>query len=216
VGIPGYGQGEMITAFLQGQAAMYLDSSLIFGQVNDPAKSKIGGQVSYVVHPKGVRYSSQSGGLGLAIPKNAKNADAAFLLLQWLTSKAQDKAVAKAGGVPTRNSTLATWTWCASTPSTSPSAPAAGVLRPRLAARSSPCGTRSTSRPWAWAVSEALTGKKTPEDALNGMVPKVTAIMRARLRSTSRPDPPAGHGHVPPCARHLGSGPGSTSAPPWR
>ena len=27
------------------------------------------------------------------------------------------------------------------------------------------------------AVSEALTGKKTPEEALNGMVPKVTEIM---------------------------------------
>jgi len=62
------------------------------------------GQVSYALHPKGVRYSSQSGGLGLAIPKNAKNADAAFLLLQWLTSKAQDKAVCKIGGVPTRTS----------------------------------------------------------------------------------------------------------------
>jgi multiple sugar transport system substrate-binding protein len=27
------------------------------------------------------------------------------------------------------------------------------------------------------AVSEALTGKKTPEEALNGMVPKVKAVM---------------------------------------
>ena len=44
-GIPGYGQGEMINAFLQGQAAMYLDSILIMGQVNDPTKSKIAGKV---------------------------------------------------------------------------------------------------------------------------------------------------------------------------
>jgi multiple sugar transport system substrate-binding protein len=28
------------------------------------------------------------------------------------------------------------------------------------------------------AISEALTGKKTAEDALNGMVPKVTDIMK--------------------------------------
>jgi multiple sugar transport system substrate-binding protein len=27
-------------------------------------------------------------------------------------------------------------------------------------------------------ISEALTGKKSAEDALNGMVPQVTAIMR--------------------------------------
>ena len=44
VGIPGYGQGEMITSFLQGQSAMYLDSSLIFGQVNNPSVSKIVGE----------------------------------------------------------------------------------------------------------------------------------------------------------------------------
>ena len=177
VGIPGYGQGEMITSFLQGQAAMYLDSSLIFGQVNDPAKSKIGGQVSYVVHPKGVRYSSQSGGLGLAIPKNAKNPDAAFLLLQWLTSKPQDKAVAKVGGVPTRNSTLNDLEMVRQSPEYI-------TLRQQL--EYSDPDWRPIIAEWdeiniqalGVAVSEALTGKKSPEDALNGMVPKVTDIMK--------------------------------------
>ena len=176
VGIPGYGQGEMITSFLQGQAAMYLDSSLIFGQVNDPTKSKIGGQVSYVVHPKGVRYSSQSGGLGLAIPKNAKNADAAFLLLQWLTSKEQDKAVAKVGGVPTRNSTLNDVDMVRQYPEYI-------TLRQQL--EYSDPDWRPIIPEWdeiniqalGVAVSEALTGKKSPEAALNDMVPKVRAVM---------------------------------------
>jgi multiple sugar transport system substrate-binding protein len=177
VGIPGYGQGEMITSFLQGQAAMYLDSSLIFGQVNNPSVSKIGGQVSYVVHPKGTRYSSQSGGLGLAIPKNAKNADAAFLLLQWLTSKAQDKAVARIGGVPTRNSTLSDLDMVKQYPEYI-------TLRQQL--EYSDPDWRPIIAEWdeiniqalGVAVSEALTGKKTPQDALNGMVPKVTEIMK--------------------------------------
>lgn len=177
VGVPGYGQGEMITSFLQGQAAMYLDSSLIFGQVKDPAKSKIGGQVSYVVHPKGVRYSSQSGGLGLAIPKNAKNADASFLLLQWLTSKEQDKAVTRAGGVPTRNSTLSDLEMVKLYPEFI-------TLRQQL--EYSDPDWRPIIAEWdeiniqalGVAVSEALTGKKTPEEALNGMVPKVKSIMQ--------------------------------------
>lgn len=176
VGIPGYGQGEMITSFLQGQAAMYLDSSLIFGQVNVPASSKIVGQVGYALHPKGVRYSSQSGGLGLAIPKNAKNADAAFLLLQWLTSKAQDKAVARVGGVPTRNSTMAD-------PELVKQYPEYSTLRQQL--EYSDPDWRPIIAEWdeiniqalGVAVSEVLTGKKTAEDALNGMVPKVTEIM---------------------------------------
>ena len=177
VGIPGYGQGEMITSFLQGQSAMYLDSSLIFGQVNNPSVSKIGGQVSYVVHPKGVRYSSQSGGLGLAIPKNAKNADAAFLLMQWLTSKEQDKAVCRIGGVPSRNSTMMDQGMVRQYPEYI-------TLRQQL--EYSDPDWRPIIAEWdeiniqalGVAVSEALTGKKSAQDALNGMVPKVTDIMK--------------------------------------
>ncbi len=177
VGIPGYGQGEMITSFLQGQSAMYLDSSLIFGQVNNPSVSKIGGQVSYVVHPKGVRYSSQSGGLGLAIPKNAKNADAAFLLMQWLTSKEQDKAVCRIGGVPSRNSTMMDQGMVRQYPEYI-------TLRQQL--EYSDPDWRPIIAEWdeiniqalGGAVSEALTGKKTAQEALNGMVPKVTDIMK--------------------------------------
>lgn len=177
VGVPGFGQGEMITSFLQGQSAMYLDSSLIFGQVKNPAISKIVDQVSYVVHPKGVRHASQSGGLGLAIPKNAKNADAAFLLLQWLTSKAQDKAVVRIGGVPSRTSTLADRDMVTLYPE---------FITLRQQIEFSEPDWRPIIPEWdeiniqalGVAVSEALTGKKTAEEALNGMVPKVTDIMK--------------------------------------
>ncbi len=177
VGIPAYGQGEMLTSFLQGQSAMYLDSSLVFGQVANPAVSKVDKLVSYVVHPKGVRYSSQSGGLGLAIPKNAKNADAGFLLMQWLTSKTQDKAVCMLGGVPTRNSTLSDRDMVRRYPE---------YIALRLQLQYSDPDWRPIIAEWdeiniqalGVAVSEALTGKKTPEEALNGIVPKVTDIMK--------------------------------------
>ncbi|MDO8607680.1 MAG: extracellular solute-binding protein [Phaeospirillum sp.] len=97
-GIPEFGHMEMMHAFLHGQSAMYLDSTGIFGAVHSPEASRVMGKVSYALHPKGQRYSSQSGGFGLAIPRNAPNGDAAFLLMQWLTSKAQDKALARLGG----------------------------------------------------------------------------------------------------------------------
>ena len=156
---------------------MYLDSSLIFGQVTNPAVSKVDKLVSYVIHPKGVKYSSQSGGLGLAIPRNAKNSDAGFLLMQWLTSKAQDKAVCKLGGVPSRNSTLSDRDMVLLHPE---------FITLRLQLLYSDPDWRPIIAEWdeiniqalGIAVSEALTGKKTPEDALNGMVPKVTDIMK--------------------------------------
>lgn len=176
-GVPSYGQGEMMTAFLQGQSAMYLDSTVIFGPVRNPSSSKIDGKVSYALHPKGVRYSSQSGGLGLAIPKNAKNADAAFLLMQWLTGKQQDIAVAQAGGAPTRMSTIGNADLVRQYPEYI-------TLREQL--RYSDPDWRPIIAEWdeinvqalGVAISEALTGKKTPKEALDGVVPKVSDIMR--------------------------------------
>jgi multiple sugar transport system substrate-binding protein len=101
-----FDQQAMTNAFLRGESAMYLDSTVIFGAVRDPQQSKIAGKVAYARHPKAYTYASQSGGLGLAIPRTAKNAEAGFLLMQWLTSKAQDKAVCRVGGAPTRLSTI--------------------------------------------------------------------------------------------------------------
>lgn len=176
-GIPGYGQGESNTAFLQGQAAMYLDSTSLAGLVNDPSKSKVVGNVSWALHPMGTRRASQSGGLGLAIAKNAKNADAAFLLMQWLTSKAQDKAVTAVGGAPMRSSTLSDADMVRKYPE---------FITFKEALKHSNPDWRPIIPVWdkinvqalGIGISEALTGKKTAEAALNDMVPQVTQIMR--------------------------------------
>lgn len=105
-GIASYGFGEMQNAFLQGQAAMYLDSIAIFGPAQDPAKSKVVGKVAYALHPMGTKHSAQSGGFAMAIPKNAKNKDAAFLFMQWMTSKQSDLKIALMGGNGNRLGTL--------------------------------------------------------------------------------------------------------------
>ncbi|MBT4268948.1 MAG: extracellular solute-binding protein [Deltaproteobacteria bacterium] len=102
-----FGMAEMKNAFLQGKAAMFLDSTVVAGEVNNPEKSKIVGKVGWALHPKGVRRGSQTGGFGIAIPRNAQNKEAAFLLMQWLTSKRVDKMIAMEGGNPSRFSTHA-------------------------------------------------------------------------------------------------------------
>jgi multiple sugar transport system substrate-binding protein len=176
-GIPGYGQGEANTAFLQGQAAMYLDSTTLAGVVKDPARSKVVDKVSWALHPAGTRRASQSGGLGLMIPKNAKNADAGFLLMQWLTSKAQDKAVTRLGGAPMRNSTMADVDIVRQYPE---------FIVFKEALKHSNPDWRPIIPVWdkinvqalGVGISEALTGRKTAEVALNDLVAPVTAIMR--------------------------------------
>ena len=100
-----FGVAEAGASFLQGQTAMYLDTTAFAGQVNDPTKSTVVGKVAWAPHPAGVRKGSQTGGFGIAIPTNAANKEAAFLLMQWLTSPEVDKKIALAGGNPVRYST---------------------------------------------------------------------------------------------------------------
>ena len=102
-----FGFAEAKNAFLQGRAAMFLDSTVVAGEVDNPEKSKVVGKVGWAPHPMGVRRGSQTGGFGIAIPGNSQNKDAAFLLMQWLTSKKADKMIALEGGNPSRFSTHA-------------------------------------------------------------------------------------------------------------
>lgn len=106
-GSAAFGPAEAANAFAQGQAAMFLDTIAYAADFQNPAKSTVMGNVGYATHPMGVRRGSQTGGFGLAIPRNAENPEAAFLLMQWLTSKQGDLAVAMAGGNPSRFSTYA-------------------------------------------------------------------------------------------------------------
>ncbi|MEC7964240.1 MAG: extracellular solute-binding protein [Pseudomonadota bacterium] len=104
-GAKNFGFGEALGAFLNGDTAMFLDTTVVAGQIDNPNKSQVVGKVGWAMHPMGVRRGSQTGGFGIGIPANAENKEAAFLLMQWLTSKKGDKLVALAGGNPSRFST---------------------------------------------------------------------------------------------------------------
>ncbi len=106
-GSKNFGFGEALGSFLNGDTAMFLDTTVVAGQIDNPDKSQVVGKVGWAMHPMGVRRGSQTGGFGIGIPTNAENKDAAFLLMQWLTSKKGDKLVALAGGNPSRFSTHA-------------------------------------------------------------------------------------------------------------
>jgi multiple sugar transport system substrate-binding protein len=100
-----FGPAEAAASFMQGTSAMFMDSIAFAAGFEDPSKSTVVGNVGYAMHPEGVRRGSQTGGFGIGIPTNAQNKEAAFLLMQWLTSKEQDLAIAMAGGNPSRFST---------------------------------------------------------------------------------------------------------------
>ncbi len=171
-----FGFDEMKNAFLQGKAAMYLDSVSVAGEAENPEKSKIVGKIGWAPHPKGKVKASQTGGFGIAIPANSKNKEAAFLLLQWLTSKATDKKIALAGGSPSRMSTYL-----------DPELQKKFPYYPMFAEafKAAAYDWRPLIAEWGElnaptlgvALSEAMTGKKTIEQAFADIKPRVVEIM---------------------------------------
>jgi len=107
VGMTSYGYGEMVNSFVQGDAAFYLDASKIRKTVEDESKSRIKGKVGYALHPTiDGNCGSGTGGFAMGIPANSKNQEAAFLFIQWMTNKATDMKLAEMGGDPIRTSTM--------------------------------------------------------------------------------------------------------------
>ena len=105
-GVPSFGFGEAAAAFLGGDAAMYLDTLKIAAMSRDPKQSKVDGKVGYALHPVGTRCGSETGGFAVGIPANSKNQEAAFLFIQYMTSKAGDRRMVELGGDPVRMSTI--------------------------------------------------------------------------------------------------------------
>ncbi|WP_394779545.1 extracellular solute-binding protein [Undibacterium sp.] len=97
---------DMCNAFISGNAAMYLDSTNIFALANDSVKSMVQDKTTYALHPKGTVHASETGGFALAMPKNAPSSARAMQLMGWLTSRQQDKAIARKGAIPIRISTM--------------------------------------------------------------------------------------------------------------
>ncbi len=92
-------------AFSAGKTAMMIIWSTIAGPVYNPKSSKVASKVAVAVPPgggKGIR-----GGWGMGIPKNAKNKDAAWTVISYLTSKEWERyQTLKYQTDPTRRSTF--------------------------------------------------------------------------------------------------------------
>jgi sorbitol/mannitol transport system substrate-binding protein len=87
-GAPNAGFSECLTAYTQGQAAMWYDATVAAGSLEDPEVSNVVGKNGYAPAP--VMETPWSGWLwawSLAIPKTAKDPDAAWEFLSWATSK---------------------------------------------------------------------------------------------------------------------------------
>lgn len=174
-GITGFGYDGQVNAFLEGMAAMYIDNNAIAGKVRDPEVSKVVGKVGYALHPKQKTQLSETGGFGIGIPANARNPEAAFLFIQWLTMKETDKKVVLAGGAPFRMSTF-------NDSELQEKFPEFKVMAEQLPYADP--DWRPIIPEWGEinqiigvAVNQVLTGEKAPEEAMQSIVEPIKTIM---------------------------------------
>jgi ABC-type glycerol-3-phosphate transport system substrate-binding protein len=106
-GVTSYDWDEINTAMLSGQAAMFLDSSVIYGRLQDPKLSTVTGKIGAAPFPTGPggRHGN-SHYWSISIADASKNKRAAWLLVQWATSKSVQLALGKKGILPPRDSVI--------------------------------------------------------------------------------------------------------------
>ena len=174
-GIPSFNWGAMNTSFCQGKAALYLDATA-FGIMMDPKKSKVYDKIAFALHPKHKVRSAETGGFAICIPDNSAKKEAAFLLLQFLTSKESDKRLVELGGAPFRMSTV-------NDPELQKNIAYFKVLAENL--KYANPDWRPLIPEWpevetdhiGIALSEVLLGKKPAQEAMDAEVGPVTKIM---------------------------------------
>jgi len=109
-GIVAYDHAEVVNAFAQGDVAMITEWSAFYSTVVSPETSKVADCVEIAPEPKGPAGRKPAlGGFSLAVASQAgdKERAAAWLFIQWATSKANAVEYLKRGGVPARQSAYA-------------------------------------------------------------------------------------------------------------
>ena len=104
-GYASFNADEVGAHLLQGTAAMSINWPAWISSLNDPAKSKVIGKMEFGQMP-GARNPGRAeiGNWLMAIPRDAKNSEAAMDFLLWATSTEQMKLSAQRGNPPTRKS----------------------------------------------------------------------------------------------------------------
>ena len=94
------GFNENLTIFASGKAAMWIDTTLGAGPLYDKSQSQVSDKVAFTSSPIAVTPNGSHllWSWALAIPKKAKNPEAAFKFARWATSKEYLQLAAEDGG----------------------------------------------------------------------------------------------------------------------
>jgi len=180
-GVTTYTWDEAGIALAQGLVVMGPEWNEFAPVMDDPAKSKVVGKIGYAVTPMKIRHTPVGGGAGAAISKFSKNKEAAWLFIQWATSKEiQKRIVLKGCPTPVRLSAFID-------PEITKEA-----TNPRSPLRQLPAMLKASGiRAWRPRVpewpqineiiftnwSDAIAGRKTPEEAISTAAREIRQVM---------------------------------------
>ena len=100
-----YSHEEALSAFIQGNAAMWLDATALTGRIIDPSTSTIADVVEFVPTPDGPKGKNAAlAGWNFTIPVDSKKADLAWAFIVYMTARPMAKTYIENGGVVCRES----------------------------------------------------------------------------------------------------------------
>jgi len=175
---PGYASfnaDEVNAHLLQGTAAMSINWPVWISSFSDASKSKVVGKMAFTTLP-GETKSGQAeiGNWLIAIPKDAKNVDAAMDFLLWATSTKQMKISAQRGTPPTRKSLFQDSELVAKYPSYPARLKSLESSRPRPRTPQ----WNEIENAFGIFLSKANSGELTPEDAMNQANAEIEKILQ--------------------------------------
>jgi len=180
VGTTNYLWDDLGAGFASGTIALDFDWPGWAGYFNDPANSKVAGNVGVVPPPKGSagKRAGWSGTHGLSVTKDCQNKEAAASLVWFLTNEESQKTEAATGTLPTRASV---WEWVISQAENDPYRKEVLNAFQEAAATSFP-----VPKTPAWVeisnvvypeLQAAILGDKTAKQALDDAAEKATQVL---------------------------------------
>jgi len=167
---------EVLNTFNQGEAAFAINWLFMHDVANDPAESKVAGHAKMALMPagagKGAGSATVDGSMAYAVSAFSENKDAAWDYLQYFCGK-EVQLKYSARQLPTRKSLLADPALIALQPVT---VPMFKVQYPYVIARPVVPYYAEFSKILQVALQNALTGKNSPQEALNDAAEAIKGI----------------------------------------
>lgn len=176
---PGYASfnaDEVSAHLLQGTAAMSINWPAWISSFNDATKSKVIGKMEFTNLPgEKAAGRAEIGNWLISIPRDSKNAEAAFDFLLWATSAEQMKRSALRGNPPTRRSVFTDSELLTKFPAYPAQLRSLENSRPRPR---TPLWNEIENS-FGIFLSKANSGQLSPEDAMNQANAEITRIIES-------------------------------------